>query len=266
MKNLRDYAQENDISYAGAYKRYKDGKISEAYQPFAGGPILIGKQEQIQEKQSLPVMYDNLPSTVDFVEGEAIGSRLRDNRSAFERQKDRFLHLENSPVPFTFSPYGGYKQSDVTVRDAVILCQRAYWGVSIFRATIELFTEFCVNNIYFKGGTKKSRSFFDLYFKKIGLNKVQDIFFRELWRSGNCFIYRSYGKLQGQEYKDLVKLFGGNLTQSDAEIPIRYILLNPADIQAEGSVSFDRPVYLQVLSDYELERLRNPRTVQDQAV
>ena len=263
MITLRQYAESENISYAGAYKRYTDKRIPDAFQK--DGKIYVGTQEEIKEKQNLPIIFDNLPSTVVSVDGEVLGS-VRNNRSALVRPADRFLHIENSPVPFTFSAYGGYKQSDVTVRDAVILCQRAYWGTSIFRATIELFTEFCVNNIYFKGGTKKSRSFFDLYFKKIGLNKVQDIFFRELWRSGNCFIYRSYGKLQGQEYKDLVKLFGGNLSQSGAEIPIRYILLNPADIQAQGSVSFDRPIYQQVLSDYELERLRHPRTDQDKAV
>ena len=265
MKTLRQYAVSEGISYAGAYKRWTEKKIPDAYQD-ADKKIYVGKQEEIKEKQTMPVMFENLPSTVASVDYEETRADTRSNRSAFIRPAERFVHIENSPVPFTFSSYGGYKQSDVTVRDAVILCQRAYWGFSVFKATIELFTEFCVNNIYFKGGTKKSRSFFDLFFKKIGLNKFQDMFFRELWRSGNCFIYRYYGKLQGQEYQDLVKLFAGNLSQTGAEIPIKYILLNPADIQAQGSVSFSNATYSQVLSDYELEILRNPRTLQDQAV
>ncbi|MEK6884125.1 MAG: hypothetical protein AABY22_31135, partial [Nanoarchaeota archaeon] len=166
---------------------------------------------------------------------------------------------------FSFSS-SGYSQGDVTVKDAVVLCQRAYWGFSIFRATIELFTEFCVNNIYFKGGSRKSRDFFDLFFKKVGLNKLQDIFYRELWRSGNCFIYKFLGKLEGEEYKDLIRLFDGNITRTSVDIPIKYILLNPAEIQAQGSITFSQPTYQQVLSDYELERLRNPRTAQDKAV
>lgn len=268
MKNLRDYSRKNGISYAGAYKRYKDGKINEAYQLFAGGPILIGKPEEIKEKQIAPVIFDNLPSTVtslDFDEATA-STTTRTNKSAYIHLEHRYRHVLESPVPFTYSGAAGYKESDVTVKDAVVLCQRAYWGFSVFRATIELFTEFCVNNIYFKGGSKKSRLFFEMFFQKIGLNKLQDIFFRELWRSGNCFIYKFLGRLEGQEYKDLVKLFGGNLNRSKVEIPIRYILLNPADIQAQGSITFDRPTYLQILSDYELERLRNPRTEQDKAV
>lgn len=264
MKTLKEYAESEGISYAGAYKRWKDGRISDAFQG-ADKQIFVGKQEIIEQKQTLPVMYDNLPSTVLATDGMETTASTRSNKSAFINPLLRFTHIENSPVPFSFSS-GGYKQGDVTVRDAVILCQRAYWGFSIFRATIELFTEFCVNNIYFKGGSRKARDFFDLFFKKVGLNKLQDIFYRELWRSGNCFIYKFLGKLEGQEYKDLIKLFGGNVSRTEAEIPIKYILLNPADIQAQGNITFSQPTYKQVLSDYELERLRNPRTPQDQAV
>ena len=267
MKTLRQYSKEEGISYAGAHKRFTENKIEGAYKT-SDGKIYIGQPEEIKEKQTAPVIYDNLPSTVsssDFDEATA-STTTRTNRSAYIHLENRYQHLLESPVPFTYSGAAGYKESDVTVRDAVILCQRAYWGFSVFRATIELFTEFCVNNIYFKGGSKKSRMFFEMFFQKIGLNKLQDIFFRELWRSGNCFIYKFLGRLEGQEYKDLVKLFGGNISRSKAEIPIRYILLNPADIQAQGSITFDRPTYLQILSDYELERLRNPRTEQDKAV
>lgn len=267
MKTLREYANDHDISYAGAYKRFKQNQISDAFQD-ADGNILVGKQEVIEQKQTTSVIFDNLPATVlatDRTQIMETSATTRSNKSAFINPILRFTHIENSPVPFSFS-LGGYKQGDVTVRDAVILCQRAYWGFSIFRATIELFTEFCVNNIYFKGGSKKSRDFFDLFFKKIGLNKLQDIFYRELWRSGNCFIYKFLGKLEGQEYKDLIKLFNGDINRTETEIPIKYILLNPADIQAQGNITFNQPTYKQVLSDYELERLRSPRTPQDQAV
>lgn len=266
MKTLREYANDNDLSYAGAYKRFSQNKIQDAFKD-ADGKIFIGKQEIIEQKQTSPIMFDNLPATVSVTEGiQMAEGSTRSNKSAFINPLLRFQHIENSPIPFTFSISGGYKQGDVTVRDAVVLCQRAYWGFSVFRATIELFTEFCVNNIYFKGGSKKARDFFNLFFQKIGLNKLQDIFYRELWRSGNCFIYKFLGKLEGQDYKDLIKLFGGNTLKQSVNIPIKYILLNPADIQAQGSITFSQPIYKQVLSDYELERLRNPRTPQDQAV
>ena len=194
MKNLRDYARENDLSYAGAYKRFIQNKIPEAYKSETG-QILIGKREVIQEKQTQPIMFNNLPSTATSLDFEEATASTRTNQSAFVNLSQRYKHLLDSPVPFTYAGAVGYKESDVSVKDAVILCQRAYWGFSIFRATIELLTEFCVNNIYFKGGSKKSKLFFEKFFQKVGLNKLQDIFFRELWRSGNCFIYKFLGKL-----------------------------------------------------------------------
>lgn len=259
MKRLSNYAKEQGISYMQAYRLFRAGEIPGAFKSETG-QILVNSASQ--SVGSL-VQNEDFDSMVSIYEAQA---SVRTNRSAHIRQNEKFTHLENSPIPFTYTAGGGYKESDVSVRDAIILCQRAYYGFSIFRATIELFTEFCVNNIYFKGGTKRSRSFFDLFFRKVGLNRLQDMFYRELWRSGNCFIYRYFGKLEGEEYKEMVRLFGGNINRSSVEIPIKYVLLNPADIQAQGSITFDKPTYLQVLSDYELERLRNPRTSQDKAV
>lgn len=265
MKTLKEYCKEEGISYSAGYKRFREHKIQDSFVG-ADGHIYVGKVETLAEKQTNPIMFDNLPSTAESVDYMETAASTRTNKSAHVKLSDRYHHLENSPVPFSVTSSPGYKDGDVSVRDAIVLCQRAYWGFSIFRSTVELFTEFCVNNIYFKGGSKRARDFYELFFRKVGLNKLQDMFYRELWRSGNCFIYRFYGKLEGAEYKELARLFGGNTARTSVKIPIRYILLNPADIQAQGSITFNQPTYLQVLSDYELERLRNPRTPQDQEV
>jgi hypothetical protein len=47
------------------------------------------------------------------------------------------------------------------------------------------------------------------------------------------------------------------------EIPVRYIILNPADIQAIGSASFITPQYVKVLNDFEMQILTNPDNDQD---
>ena len=43
-------------------------------------------------------------------------------------------------------------------------------------------------------------------------------------------------------------------------------MLNPADIQVGGNISFTANTYYKTLSGYELERLRNPRTKEDEEV
>ena len=50
------------------------------------------------------------------------------------------------------------------------------------------------------------------------------------------------------------------------KIPVRYMLLNPYDIISTRSTSFENGVYKKILSEYELERLRNPKTEEDQQV
>jgi hypothetical protein len=47
------------------------------------------------------------------------------------------------------------------------------------------------------------------------------------------------------------------------KLPIKYSILNPADIILGGNINFSNPLYYKVLSDYELERLKNPQTEED---
>jgi hypothetical protein len=50
------------------------------------------------------------------------------------------------------------------------------------------------------------------------------------------------------------------------DVPVKYILLNPYDIVHENSASFDQGKYRKVLSDYDLERLKNPKTERDSEI
>ena len=60
----------------------------------------------------------------------------------------RFENIDKGIVPFNYSTTGyGNKTSNIDVRDAVILCQKAYYNFSTFRNIVDLMTEFSVNNI-----------------------------------------------------------------------------------------------------------------------
>ena len=102
---------------------------------------------------------------------------------------DRYKNIDDGLIPFRYST-GVKANSNMNIRDAVILCQKCYYNFAIFRNTIDLMTEFSCSNIYFKGGSQKSKDFFLALFKKINLFDFQDKFFREYYRSGNVFIYR----------------------------------------------------------------------------
>tara|TARA_Y100000593_G_C4317952_1_gene341988 strand:- start:342 stop:2315 length:1974 start_codon:yes stop_codon:yes gene_type:complete len=234
-----------------------------------------GKKEEVSKtttgsttkrgrKSNLEKAAESVDST-PLVAGEtalasAQTTRSRRNKASGIHRSDRFKNIEDGVVPFNY-----VNKSNLSIRDTVTLCQKAYYNFAIFRNTIDLMTEFSVSNISFRGGNKKSRDFFEAYFRKINIWEMQDKFFREYYRSGNVFVYRFDAKLKDRDIKKITQTFGGE-TYASSVIPVRYVILNPADIQAGGSISFAAARYYKEISDYELARLRNPVTDEDKEV
>jgi hypothetical protein len=129
-------------------------------------------------------------------------------------------------------------------------------------------TEFSTSKIYFTGGNKKARDFLDALFKKINIDNFVDKFFREYYRSGNVFIYRFDYKVNSGDVAKITQVFGSDsITAAERlELPSKYMILNPADIQYGGNISFVGGNYYKILTDYELQRLRNPTTDEDREV
>lgn len=187
-------------------------------------------------------------------------TRSRRNAASTIERTDRFKNIDDGLIPFKYSSGSYQNKSSIDVRDAVILCQKAYYNFAVFRNTIDLMTEFSVNSVYFRGGSKKARRFFEALFKKINLWSLQDRFFREYYRSGNVFIYRFDAKIKDQDLKKITQTFGSE-TLASVFIPSRYVILNPADVRLTGTLSFaEASNYYKVLSPYELQRLRKPQT------
>jgi hypothetical protein len=190
----------------------------------------------------------------------------RRNLAGTIERTDRFHNIDYGLVPFKYSQNTKTKSS-LNVRDAVILCQKAYYNFSSFRNVIDLMTEFSCSKIYFTGGTKKSRDFLDALFKKINIDNFVDKFFREYYRSGNVFIYRFDYKIKQGDISKITQVFGNESTAAAAlKLPSKYMILNPADIQYGGNISFVGGNYYKILTDYELQRLRNPTTEEDREV
>ena len=198
---------------------------------------------------------------------EAIASstRTRRNKAADIVRTDRFRNIENGMIPFKYSR-GVSNNSNIEVRDTIILCQKAYYNFSVFRNTIDLMTEFSISNLYYTGGSRKSREFFETLFGRINIDDLQSRFFREYYRSGNVFIYRFNAKMEKSDAFKINQTFGLSEANENIEIPSQYIILNPSDIQLQGSIAFSRGVYYKVVTDYELQILRNPQTDEQREV
>ena len=195
----------------------------------------------------------------------ASSTRTRRNKAADIVRTDRFRNIENGMIPFKYSR-GITNNSNIDVRDTIILCQKAYYNFSVFRNTIDLMTEFSISNLYYTGGSRKSREFFETLFRKINIDDLQSRFFREYYRSGNVFIYRFNSKMEKSDAFKINQTFGLSEANENIEIPSKYIILNPSDIQLQGSIAFSNGVYYKVVTDYELQILRNPQTEEQKEV
>ena len=198
-------------------------------------------------------------------ESVASATRTRRNRAADIVRTDRFKNIENGMIPFKYSR-GVSNNSNIDVRDTIILCQKAYYNFSVFRNTIDLMTEFSISNLYYTGGSRKSREFFETLFRKINIDDLQSRFFREYYRSGNVFVYRFNAEMEKGDAFKINQTFGLSEANESIEIPSKYIILNPSDIQLQGSIAFSRGVYYKVVTDYELQILRNPKTDEQKEV
>jgi len=212
-----------------------------------------------------PQVIEGSIKSKDTIEVKAsrgeMNTSVRRNRAASISRTDKYANIEGGVIPFIYGGGKGKYGSNISVRDTIILCQKAYYNFSIFRNTIDLMTEFSCSPIYFSGGNDQSRKFFEIWAQRVNLWKLQDMFFREFFRSGNVFLYKIHAEFTKQDMRVISEIMGAE--NSSAEIPVRYIILNPADIQAVGSTSFLTPKYIKVLNDFEMQILTNPETDQD---
>ena len=222
----------------------------------------IEKTSKTDEISPLMVAEASNKSVPYQSSASANDSPIRRNVSSTINRTDKYKNIEDGLIPFRYSS-GIKNSSNMDIRDAVILCQKAYYNFAIFRNTIDLMTEFSSSNIYFQGGSQKSRDFFEALFKKINIWDLQDKFFREYYRSGNVFLYRFDALVKNEDVNKITQTFGLSAKASSINLPAKYIVLNPADIQIGGGINFSIGRYYKILSDYELERLKSPKTDED---
>lgn len=221
-------------------------------------------------KTKIAIPANGQPLMANYAEASDNTSttRSRRNRGSVIERTDKYINIDQSPLPFKFS--FGYYGNFIDARDCIILCQKAYFNVAIVRNIIDLMTEFSVGDIYFRDGSKLSREFFEAWWRKIGGRDLQDRHYREYYRGGNVFFYRFESTVQPGDVRRLISNFGlttvtaiENLEVPKMKLPVRYVLLNPADIMFAGGVSFYSGIYYKRITDFELQRLRKPQSDED---
>jgi len=236
-------------------------------------------------QENLNLLKDN-KSSCSFI-GESFASDFSQNRKIQQiiqasvdqpsrsitsnKQKQKYSlyeNIENMPSPYNFNNSSHSDGQFIDIKEIVELCQKAYINVPIFRNTIDVLTEFSNTKVYFEGGTKKSRDFFDYWFNnKISGWDLTGQWLREWYRSGNVILYRFDGDVSIEGLKDITKVYGAD-EKIDLDkiykLPTKYLVVNPADVKSQGALNFFDNTYYKTLTAYEVACLKNPKTEQVQ--
>lgn len=205
-----------------------------------------------KSKDFIPEMLgESLYESVAATSSSANRTEYRTNAASKSVAKDRFKNIADGILPYDYSA------DFVSVRDAIELCQKAYFNIPSFRSTVDLLSEFADSDIYLEGGNSKSRAFVNAWFKRIKMHDLKAQYFREYYRSGNVFLYKLESKIKNST-ESIIESYGATNTRTP--IPIKYILLNPVDIGARGSVSFGDYQYIKILTPFEIARLKKPKS------
>jgi hypothetical protein len=216
-------------------------------------PALLGEPFfHYDEKGERAIAYSRTPSS-----STRPGRR---NAATKKKPSDKFRFIENGMLPYEEDAEG------IGVKEAIVLCQKAYSNIAVFRNAVDMMQEFTNSDIYLDGGTAKSRRFFETWMRVIRINKLKRQYFLERFRSGNIFLFKGYGRLTDSARIKIAELFGKAVKPMAAKIPLSYTLLNPAHISVQNSSSFASPKYLKKLTTYEKTQLSKRETGIDKLI
>lgn len=273
---LSEWAKDHGKTYRQAWNLVANDKFPEPIERTKKGQIMVIRESSkstvaVIEKQDKKQVTFVEPASADLVEDFFLNKKrstaARRNKAATTQRTDPYYFIENGVDPYRGDSRGNKSGNDaISVRDTIILTQKAYYNFSDFRNIIDVMTEFSTNNIYFRGGTQKSRDFCTKFFRNMNLLGLQDKVFREFYRSGTVPIYKYEGLISGEYINNLNKVYGSDLSKAlkTVTLPIKYVILNPANIIVAGNISFSSPEFYQRLTPYEIQRLKSPRTEEDQ--
>lgn len=262
---LCNYAREQGKSYNTCYSWHKAGKIPSFKD--TGGTIMVNIPDPLPESPKNTLPTKSTIASVDLFESFAAPSRT--NRTATIEKLNRFSNIEDGLTPFRKVQGGaGAGTSLYSIRDAVILCQKAYYNLHAVRNAVETMVAFAATPIFWEGGTKRSQEFFRAWWENINGWDTTQQFFRECFRSGNTFVYKFESEISDVEALKLNKVVGNSIRSVADKIllPIKYVILNPAEILISDTLSYLSSLFYRQIEGSELARLKTPVTEVDKEI
>jgi len=185
--------------------------------------------------------------------GVSSSTQTMDNWAPTINANNLYPNLRAGIMPF--SAEGGYW----TMQVPITLATLAYFNIPLVRNTINLLQDFSISDLKITTENKTVEAFFTKWFESIQLPSFMSQWFLEYYRSGNIFIYKFNGNIAPDKFAKMKTAFAAAVSP---ELPIRYIILDPKQVYLQVGPTF-KNTYSRMLSTFEIERLRNPKTPED---
>ena len=257
---LSDWAETNGKTYRQAWELYNKGELPVKTTTNKKGSIFVIKESRASENKEKQKVDFGQPLFADYQESKA-SDNIRRNRVSTNLPTDRYVQIENG-LDLYVTSRNDKSNNDINVSDAIRLVRKAYYNFSDLRNILDVLTEFSTATIYYRGGTAKSRNFFESLSNKIGIMNLQQKFFMEYYRSCNVIPYRFESKVRDEDLINLNKTFGTKAAKN-IKLPSKYIIIDPSSVTYGGNINFANPLFYQKLNPYEIQRLIKPITQDD---
>lgn len=221
----------------------------------------IAQVAQAEHMEGAPC-FDELPSRYEAKAAcpTGAGTQYRDGVAPSMLPAFSYPNIMSGLIPYTLGDDGYYG-----VSEAINLCYAAYFNFALLRNAVKLLRDFSVSPIHVKTTNQRVKTFIETWMDAVGMNAFLMQFFLEYYRSGNVFVYKFSGQIDEDGMNMLRQAYAGATDRMSPTVPIRYIILNPTQVYLQlGPVA---PYsYVRMLSTYEIQRLKNPQTQEDQQV
>jgi hypothetical protein len=192
-------------------------------------------------------------------------SSFRSAKLGVTKNVDEYTNIANLALPFD------YDKGHVDITEAIELCQKAYFHIPTFRNTMDLLADMSNAPLVVEGKNENSKAFVKKWLEVACIDNIKEQYFRELYRSGNIFMYRMEADFSAQELEAMRKIYSTNMFMTAASegksvlLPVRYKMLNPSEIVNHSTLGLgEGVVYKKLLTSFEMERLRVGETEEEQ--
>ena len=242
-------------------------KATKAQTPLVNG-VIIPKQTASPDFFTKMVVAQAVQQTQGGILNRSILENITNNQNVLPFQGSNqnafnfgFFNTNKSSmhVPGQSFSSGG----SMAVHQQIMASMFYYFTNGTVRNVIDLMTDIASEGLTFYSKNKTVENFFTIWANRINLNEIVEQILLEYYRSGNVGIVRLNSKLEKDQVDQIVKTLGNKTNAQKVEIPFKYYVVNPLNIQPRNTLFGNSNSYSMLLPVDMTDLIKNPKTEEE---